>query len=144
MPILYSLLLSETRMDPNTGHWAIQSAPACLECGCFMFNYNCSKKNPLGNAGRPCYICKNCNKFSCFGDMRGIHMNNPPCYCEGLLFSRLQISGSNNQQIFPSALHYTCAVGGCNFFCYVTNEHRAVCVYLGPIHGATYMASIGL
>jgi len=62
--------------------------------------------------------CFPCNKVSYLGDMRGIQLWNPACDCTGHLLSRLQVAGEGGDQVNPRALHYTCAVGGCDFFAY--------------------------
>lgn len=53
--------------------------------------------------------------------MRGIHLENPACDCPGNLLSRLQLAGQD-KVVMPYALHYRCAIGGCSYFSYVTNQ----------------------
>ena len=85
-----------------------------------------------------------CNKFGCFGDLRGIHATNPACECPGVPFSRLQVAGNNGQQAMPRALYYTCPIGECEFFMYVVDEEGNVLLYTGTNLSAEYLASSGL
>ncbi|RDH20656.1 hypothetical protein M747DRAFT_31285 [Aspergillus niger ATCC 13496] len=116
-------------MDPEASHWAIRSAPLCLSCRRPTTERTARRGNHLGHDGRPYFRCEPCNRFSCFGDMRGIHLNNPVCYCEGYLFSRRQIAGWDSQQKVRGAIHYVCAVGKCDFFEYCRDNDGRILHY---------------
>jgi hypothetical protein len=63
----------------------------------------------MGNGGRPYFVCRTCNDFVCFGDMRGIHDENPPCDCDSIPLSRRGVD--RNRKTF-----YNCALGKCGYF----------------------------
>jgi len=57
-------------------------------------------------AGRPAYACNRplCNPgFSSFGGIRGIHLENPVCYCSSYPLNRVQVANENDQAL-PSIL----------------------------------------
>ena len=116
-------------MDPESNHWAIRRPPTCLYCGLSTHRTRANPSNPNGNAHRPYYYCKYCNEFSCFADMRGIHLENPICDCPRSIPSRLQFAGQD--KAIPRALHYRCAVGGCSYLSYLTDHQGHVLVYGG-------------
>jgi hypothetical protein len=64
--------------------------------------------------------------------MRGVHLSNPVCYCEGYLFSRIQIAGWEGRQAIHGAIHFVCAVGKCNFFEYLTDDEGHILGFENP------------
>ncbi|EMC95493.1 hypothetical protein BAUCODRAFT_45138, partial [Baudoinia panamericana UAMH 10762] len=54
----------------------------CAHCQHPCSQYVTRRDNPNGNAGRPYFICHNCNNsWSTWNDTRGISPSNPPCNC---------------------------------------------------------------
>jgi len=121
-------------MDSESDHWAIRRPPTCLYCGFSTRRRRAIPGNPNGNADRPYYCCTKCDEFSCFADMRGIHLQNPTCDCPRPTLSRLQIAGQDKE--IPRALHYRCAVGGCSYFSYITGHQGQVLRYDGLLSKA--------
>lgn len=106
-------------MDPNAAHPLLNTAPICLRCGLQTEKRLVLPENPNGNGGRPMYSCASCNRFSCFGDIRGIHLGNHLCDCA--LLSRAQVAGDDKKVL--RAVHYRCAVDGCGYFEYEKDEN---------------------
>lgn len=120
--IKYEQSDTNTLTSPRHPHPALLIPPPCPSANCSKSTKKLfvEPENPNGNAGRPYYSCPDCNRFVCFGDMRGIHLSNPECWCGGFQLSRLQVSGEKRK--VPRALYYTCALGQCNFFDYCRHE----------------------
>jgi hypothetical protein len=62
-------------MDPDETHWAIAQngfRPRCRYHSTTTADHIVLPGNENANAGRAYYTCRMCNKFVCFGDMRGI------------------------------------------------------------------------
>jgi hypothetical protein len=86
--------------------------PTCLECGCPGDLVPAARRsNPIGNAGRPYYICSRgghpTDTWITFDDNIGIVASNPRCYCGYI--SRLSSRREGNGQF------YCCPVGRCRF-----------------------------
>lgn len=88
------------------------------------------------------YKCGRCDRFSCFGDVRGIHLENPVCDCA--ILSRAQVAGEENAQKIARAVHYVCAVGGCEYFAYSADAEGEVMVLRSGRLSASEMVAIGL
>jgi hypothetical protein len=123
-----SKLLSQTNPSKNPG--AIQWPPTCLNCGSTTRRKRASSDNHNGSADRPYCYCPVCDKFSCFADTRGT--GNPICDCPGQPLSRLRLAGQD-KVIVSYALHYQCAIGGCSYFSYMTDQEGRVVVYTGEV-----------
>ncbi|KAE8407010.1 hypothetical protein BDV37DRAFT_39489 [Aspergillus pseudonomiae] len=117
---------------PWAEHIALRKAPRCVHCGGRTQKEPCQSSNKNGNAYRPYYSCSSCERFVCFGDMRGVLAENPTCYCDhGMQFSRRGIAGGRAR--FPRSIFYQCATGGCLFFEYMTDNHDRIMIYSGPV-----------
>jgi hypothetical protein len=68
--------------------------PRCRECNHITEIDRVLPGNEKGNDNRPYYKCK-CRKMILWGDHRGIHKRNPPCYCGDTTPSRLQAEGGD-------------------------------------------------
>ncbi|KAI9037824.1 uncharacterized protein KD926_011527 [Aspergillus affinis] len=116
---------------PLQNHTAIQHPPQCRNCGNATTWGTCRPDNMNGNANRPRYICS-CGLFACFGDMRGVLVENPPCDCnDSMEFSRRIVAGPNVQ--IPRSIFYRCATGRCDFYSYMKDQDGNIMVYDGPI-----------
>lgn len=123
-PSTYGNLTSDSGPDPSSMLFcadeslgrslAIVSPPRCLACAKFTHRRTTIRIDQ-GDDGRLYYICPACRKFSCFGDARGIHLQNPACDCSNHQLSRVQVAGEKDNQVIPRALHFRCAVGGCDY-----------------------------
>lgn len=129
-------------MDPTASHPLLTQAPNCLACGSQTNRHVTHWDNANGNAYRPYFKCKTsaCKKFACFGDMRGIHANNPACDCG--LPSRFQLGMKD--ETFPGALHWRCAVGGCHYFQRYCDPEGVVPCFPRRRYEADQMIKIGL
>lgn len=79
-----------------------------------------SPRNPNGNAGRPYFACRTCQRESswvCWADTRGIEPTNPCCDCD--LPSRQDRIGSNKGCMAGRGF-WTCSTGRCGFY----SEHE--------------------
>ena len=130
-------------MDPHAHHPLLRQAPYCLACKrttdpsvAVAWNYN-------GNGGRPIYRCVYCHNFSCFGDMRGIHLENPVCDCPERPLSRAQVAGDRDRQVIRRAVHYRCAVGRCKYFEYMREQNGEVVTLWSGRLNAREMTEIG-
>lgn len=85
--------------------------PTCLKCGCPGGLVQTRHSNPIGNSGRPYYVCSigrhESNTFITFDDNIGIVTGNPRCNCGYI--SRLSNRRDGDGQF------YTCPVGRCRF-----------------------------
>ena len=86
--------------------------PTCLECGCPGDLVPAARRsNPIGNAGRPYYICSRGgherDTWITFDDNIGIVAGNPQCDCGSI--SRLSNRRDGDGQF------YSCPVGRCRF-----------------------------
>lgn len=75
--------------------------------------------------------------------MRGIHLENPVCYCSSYPLSRVQVANENDQQSIPRSVFFKCAIGGCNFFEYMLNDAGGVLVLRGGRLNEVLMTSLG-
>lgn len=103
------------RADPSRAHPDLDIAPRCRECKGSTRKQKVSFWNAIGNAGRPYYRCDDCDEFSCFGDMRGIHDANPRCHCPLRRRSRAFLTQRWDDKRGGRAVRYQCAVGDCEF-----------------------------
>ncbi len=90
----------------------LSQPPICLACGCPGDLVQAARRsNPIGNAGRPYYICSRgrheADTWITFNDNIGIVSGNPPCYCR--YTSRLSSRRNGDGQF------YSCPVGKCRF-----------------------------
>lgn len=90
----------------------LQQAPTCLECGgAGMLVPAARRSNPIGNGGRPYYICSVSRHkertFITFDDYVGIVPGNPRCDCG--FVSRLSHRRDGDGQF------YCCPVGVCRW-----------------------------
>jgi hypothetical protein len=124
-----------TILDPFADHPDIQVAPKCLRCGGATRRERTMDNNRNANGGRPYFKCWGCGKVACFGDLRGIHAENPRCHCGGGRVSRIQVAGTDSSRAKPRAHHFTCAVGGCRFFSYATKKTGEVIILARRLPG---------
>lgn len=130
--------------DPRRRHPRVGEASRCGRCGGETVEEQVKEDNYNGNGGRPVIRCSECGKFRCFGDMRGVHADNPGCDCAGQPASRRQVAGEGWGQTVGRAVHYRCAVGACEYFEYeVDEEGETVVVESGPL-AAEEMEARGL
>ncbi|KAK3067296.1 hypothetical protein LTR53_015920 [Teratosphaeriaceae sp. CCFEE 6253] len=147
--------MTRIEMTPQSHHPDIVTPPLCLCCGQATVYAIAQADNPNGNAGRPYYACDHPGGFLCFADMRGIHVDNPTCDCparssdsiqrEGFLLSRMQVAGTDGRQTIARSVHFTCAVGGCEFYRYMQDDQDGHVVTLPNMRlDAAHMIAIGL
>lgn len=79
--------------DPRRHHLRLGEASKCGRCDGATVGKRVTADNHNGNGGRPVIRCGKCEKFCCFGDMRGVHADNPGCDCTGAPASRRQVAG---------------------------------------------------
>jgi hypothetical protein len=115
--------------NPVAEHPLLHSAPQCRRCGVTTHKSTVLPWNENGNGDRPMFKCGKCKRFSCFGDMRGIHADHPKCKCKEPQASRMIVAGRKDTQVIPRALYLQCAVGGCDFFGYVVHEGEPVVLW---------------
>ena len=89
--------------------------PVCRKCKKETSREITQPENDRGNANRPYYKCKTngCEKFYCFDDARGIHPDNPPCFCGEP--SRRRVAGKDRSSTSDSLfLTFQCAAAACD------------------------------
>ena len=139
MPRLHS---TRYYLDSQQDHVAIRKPPSCRFCGRSTTRFYCREGNRNGNANRLFYLCYPYGQFACFGDMRGVLLENPACFCNGTMqFSRLCLAGLDT--VIPRSLFYHCTTGGCDFFEYKREDNGEVSIYHSDI-SPNYLARIGL
>lgn len=79
--------------DVGTRHPRLDEASTCGKYGGATVEERVSEDNYNGNGGRPVIRCGPCGKFYCFGDIRGVHADNPGCDYAGGPASRRQVAG---------------------------------------------------
>lgn len=99
-------------MQAEEPTFPLTQAPTCLKCGSSGDLVPAARRsNPIGNAGRPYYICSRGRHkdetWITFDDNIGIFAGNPPCYCG--YTSRLSSRRDGDGQF------YSCPVGRCRF-----------------------------
>ncbi|KAK4206927.1 hypothetical protein QBC37DRAFT_242082, partial [Rhypophila decipiens] len=101
-----------------------QDGPPCQVCDRPSTFGRASASNPNGNAHRPFYKCKNCDKFITWADLGGVLADNPACDCAvgvsgrrpgAVLPSRTTVTG-NRATSGPGRVFYTCAEARCDFW----------------------------
>ena len=90
------------------------------------------------------YKCMKCNKFACFGDMRGVQRDNPVCFCEGSMPSRAQVSGHKEGRMNSRTVHHRCASGECDFWKYMEDGNGNVVTLAGGRLDAKKLKEMGL
>jgi len=113
-------------MNEPALHLKRRQPPKCWSCGATTKQQVVAHENWNGNAGRSMYRCSECDRFVCFADTRGIHLDNPRCNCPKQPLSRAQVAGDTEKQEIPRAVHYRCAMGMCSFFEYKEDEEGEV------------------
>jgi len=132
-------------MDPQARHPGLSSAPLCRQCWT-QTEQDYVQGTTKGNQRRPYYYCASprCGrKFSCFRDMRGIHLENPACDCPEIILSRQPVAGAEERLRIPRSIFFSCAVGRCDFFGYLINKEKEVIIFREPIWCGEEMARIG-
>ena len=105
--------LTKTQQAPQVVEptFPLAQPPTCLKCGCPGNRATTTLTNPIGNAGRPYYVCSHrghgSQTFIAFDDNIGIKPSNPRCNCGYI--SRLSNRRYGNRQF------YSCPVGSCQF-----------------------------
>ncbi|KAE8446315.1 hypothetical protein EG329_012062 [Mollisiaceae sp. DMI_Dod_QoI] len=94
----------------------LNSPPICRYCHQISIPRIVEPGNLKGNAGRPYYICEDCNgqgssRWIAWGDKIGIHVLNPTCYC-GIVTHK---AGAGTM-LGKGNVFWTCAWGRCGFF----------------------------
>ena len=99
------------RVHCNMGFFT--EVPVCRGCDEETTRLKTKPENDRGNAGRPYYKCQNneCRKkFYCFDDARGVHPDNPLCFCRER--SRRIVAGkATSDYLF---LKFQCARNDCD------------------------------
>ena len=103
-------------MHTQVQHPMLGRVPLCRSCGAITKRRRILSRNRNGNAGRPMYKCMRCNKFACFGDIRGVQQSNPVCFCKGNMPSRAQVSRHEEGWANSRTVHYRCASRECDFW----------------------------
>ena len=127
---------------PNE-HPATTNPPPCLVCGCDTISDQVAVGNLNGNGGRPYFKCRKCGEFACFRDMRGVHPENPPCECPEKYASCIQVAGKDKSNVFPRGVHFTCAVGRCQFFQWGLEANGEVMILRDNLPGPREMERMG-
>jgi len=105
--------LTKTQQAPQVAEptFPLAQPPTCLKCGRPGNRATTILTNPIGNAGRPYYVCSHrghgSQTFITFDDNIGIKPSNPRCNCGYI--SRL----SNRRG--GGGKFYSCPVGSCRF-----------------------------
>ena len=93
--------------------------PVCRDCkketSRLITNPPSKPEHDNGNTDRPYYKCetKGCRKFFCFDDDRGIHHDNPLCFCGER--SRRRVAGQDRSSTSDSLfLVFQCAKFACD------------------------------
>ena len=99
-------------MQVSEPTFPLAQPPTCLTCGHPGDLVPAARRsNPIGNAGRPYYICSRgrhgSDTWITFDDNSGIVAGNPQCYCGYI--SRLSNRRDGDGQF------YSCPVGRCRF-----------------------------
>lgn len=103
------------RADPSRARPDLKNAPRCRKCKGTTSRKMVRSDNAIGNGGRPYYRRDCCQKFSCFGDMRGIHDANPTCRCSPRRRSRAALNRRWDENHGGRAVRFRCAFGNCGF-----------------------------